>query len=215
MSRFLRSAPWAGVDGQVVGSIDDILADQDQPAPGGEIVDGAAVVAGVDDGGGVGREPAQVLRYGEAGIDRLSGLEKGLERDGRRLLSRGDQLGRRLVDLLMQRVVEMIGLQEARHAVVRLVVDEHGAQQRLLCFKVVRCHAVGGSLKRALGICSRILARSLVACFRALTDARATAVETWFCRGTYGRPPFARDGLLFSAANATREKTPAQSAVLS
>ena len=45
---------------------DHVLADQDQLAAGGEVVDGAAVVARVDDGGGVGGEPAQILRHGEA-----------------------------------------------------------------------------------------------------------------------------------------------------
>ena len=62
---------------------------------------------------------------------------------GRRLFARGDQLGGRLVDLLVQRIVEMVRLQEARHAVVRLVVDEHGAQQRLLGLKVVGGGAEG------------------------------------------------------------------------
>ena len=48
-----------------------------------------------------------------------------------------DQLGGRLVDLLMQRIVEMLRLEERRDAVVRLVVDEDGAEQRLLGLDVV------------------------------------------------------------------------------
>ena len=63
----------------------------------------------------------------------------------------------RLVDLLVQRIVEVVRLEEARHAVVRLVVDEDGAEQRLLGLDVVgrgaegqgvgarrRCRRVGG-----------------------------------------------------------------------
>ena len=134
------------VDGRVVGGVDHVLADQDQPAPGGEVVDGAAVVARVDDGGGVGGEPAEILRHGEAGIDRLGVLEEGPERDRRRLLARGDQLGGRLVDLLVQRIVEVVRLEEARDAVVRLVVDEDGAEQRLLGLEVVGRGAEGQGL---------------------------------------------------------------------
>ena len=37
----------------------------------------------------------------------------------------------------MQRIVEVVRLQEAGDAVMRLVVDEDGAEQRLLGFQVV------------------------------------------------------------------------------
>ena len=127
-------------------------------AAGGEVVDGAAVVARVDDGGGVGGEPAEVLRHGEAGVDRLGGLEEGLERDRRRLLARGDQLGGRLVDLLVQRIVEVVRLEEARDAVVRLVVDEDGAEQRLLGLQVV---GRGAERQRVGGLASGAVAAVL------------------------------------------------------
>ena len=140
------------VDGRIVGDVDHVLADQDQLAAGGEVVDGAAVVAGVDDGGGVGGEPAEVLRHRQAGVDRLGVLEEGPERDRRRLLARGDQLGGRLVDLLVQRIVEVLRLQEARHAVVRLVVDEDGAEQRLLGLDVVGRGAEGQRVGRSGGV---------------------------------------------------------------
>ena len=134
--------------GRVEGHVDHVLADQDQLAADGEVVDGAAVVAGVDDGGGVGGEPAEILRHRQAGIDRLGLLEEGPERDRRRLLARGDELGRGLVDLLVQRIVEMLRLEEARHAVVRLVVDEDGAEQRLLGLDVVGRGAEGQRVGR-------------------------------------------------------------------
>ena len=85
-SRLLDLLLGREVDRRVVGRVDHVLANQDQAASRGEVVDRAAVVAGVDDGGGVGGEAAQVLRHGEAGIDRLGTLEEGLERDRRRLL---------------------------------------------------------------------------------------------------------------------------------
>ena len=161
------------IDGGVVGRIDHVLADQDQLAADGEIVDGAAVVARVDDGGGVGGEPTEILRHGQRGVDRLGVLEEGPERDGRRLLARGDQLGSRLEDLLVQRIVEVVRLEEARDAVVRLVVDEDGAEQRLLGLEVVRCgcgtaaprwsaprgeDAISGA-RGGIGSCARAISR--------------------------------------------------------
>ena len=50
------------VHGAVVGHVHHVLADQDQLAARGEVVDRAPVVARVDDGGGVGSEPAEILR---------------------------------------------------------------------------------------------------------------------------------------------------------
>ena len=64
------------VDRRVEGGVDHLLADADQFAADGEVVDGAAVILGVDDGGGVGREPPEILRHGQL-ADRLVGLEEG------------------------------------------------------------------------------------------------------------------------------------------
>ena len=94
------------------------------------------------------------------GVDRLGVLEERLERDRRRLLARGDQLGGRLVDLLVQRIVEVVRLEEARDAVVRLVVDEDGAEQRLLGLEVVGRGAEGqrlgrGAARLSVGFCVR------------------------------------------------------------
>ena len=126
------------VDGAVVGAVDHVLADDDQRAARGEVVDRAAVVLGVDDRRGVGGERAEILRHGQVRRDRLGRLEERAQRDRRRLLADVDQLARRLVDLLMQRIVEVVRIEERRHAVHRLVVDEDGAEQRLLGLEVVR-----------------------------------------------------------------------------
>ena len=101
---------------------------------------------------------ASLPRYSgtvERGVDRLGVLEEGPERDRRRLLARGDQLGQRLVDLLVQRVVEVVRLEEARDAVVRLVVDEDGTEQRLLGLDVVGRGAEGQGVG-GLGACGRL-----------------------------------------------------------
>ena len=64
-------------------------------------------------------------------------VEEGLERYRRRLLAGADQLRRRLVDLGVDRVEEMLRQQEGRDAVVGLVVDEDGTEQGLLGLDVV------------------------------------------------------------------------------
>ena len=101
-----------------------------------EVVDRLAVVGGVDDGGRFGREPRQILRHGHVG-DELVG-QVGLDGDRRRGLAGADDLAGDLVDLAMDRLVEMLGQQEIGDAVERLVVDEDRAEQRLLRLDVVR-----------------------------------------------------------------------------
>ncbi len=64
--------------------------------------------------------------------------QEGLDRDRRRGLAGADDLAHDLVDLAMHRLVEMLGQQEIGDAIERLVVDEDGAQQRLLGFDVLR-----------------------------------------------------------------------------
>ena len=54
------------------------------------------------------------------------------------MLARPDQLAHNLEQLAMQRLEEMGGLQEARHPVERLVIDENRAEQSLLGLDVVR-----------------------------------------------------------------------------
>ena len=102
---------------------------------------------------------------------------------GRRLLARGDQLGSGLVDLLVQRIVEVVRLEEARDAVVRLVVDEDGAEQRLLGLEVVGRGAEGQGLGRG-GLVRRL--GGLAACGfghgRAIADSASGAARVPGCQ---------------------------------
>ena len=128
---------WRRVDRRIEGGVDHHLADLDELAADGEVVDGAAVILGIDDGGGVGGKPAEILRHGKLAHRRI-GLEEGLERDRRGALAAQDQLRRRLEDARVQRVIEMRRLEEGRDAVDRLVVDEDRAEQRLLGLEIMR-----------------------------------------------------------------------------
>ena len=58
---------WAFVHRRAVGGIDHLLADADQGAADGEIVNGAAVVESVDDRGRLGGEANQILAGGQSG----------------------------------------------------------------------------------------------------------------------------------------------------
>ena len=138
------------IDGRIVGGVDHRLADLNELAADGEIVNGAAVILGVDDGGRVGRQTPEILRDGKFSRRRL-GLEEGLERNRGRALAAQDQLGRGLVDAGMELVVEMAGLEEIGDAVDRLVIDQDGAEKGLFRLKIVRRLAEdrGLRLKRA------------------------------------------------------------------
>ena len=89
------------IDRRIEGRVDHGLADLDQLAADGEVVDGAAVILGIDDGRGIGGEAPQILRHGEL-ADRLVVLEEGLERDRGRPLAAQDELRGVLVDAPMQ-----------------------------------------------------------------------------------------------------------------
>ncbi len=123
---------------RVIGDIDHALADEDEVAPDGEIVDRPAVVLGIDDGGRFGCEAGEILRHRHAADVDCGVVHEGLQRHRRGNLAGADELRGNLVDLLVQRVEEVLGLQEVRDAVEGLVVDEDGAQQRLLGLDVVR-----------------------------------------------------------------------------
>ena len=112
------------------------LADEDELAADGEIVDGAAEIIGVDDGRRLGGETRQILLHRHA-FDQLCGQE-GLDRDRVSLLAGTDDLGANLVDLAVYGFVEMVRLEEVRDAVEGFVVDENGTEQGLLGFDIVR-----------------------------------------------------------------------------
>jgi hypothetical protein len=72
------------------------------------------------------------------------GRQEGLERDGRCEFADAHQLADDLVDLLMDRLVEMLGLEKIRNTIERLIVDEDGAEQRLFGVEIVRRLPVAG-----------------------------------------------------------------------
>ena len=125
------------IDRRVIGDIDHVLADDDQRAPDGEIVDGASVVLGVDHRRRLGGEPREVLARGQPG-DVEIGRQERLQRHGARDLAGADQARAELEDLGMDRLEEVLRLEEVGDAVERLVVDQDRAQQRLFRLDVVR-----------------------------------------------------------------------------
>jgi hypothetical protein len=133
------------VDRRVEGDVDHVLADADQVSPHREIGERARVVRGVDDGGRFGGKPRQILADIESADVDVAGQE-GLERDRGCDLAGADQVRGQFIDLLMQRLEKMLRLEKIRDAVERLVVDQDGADQRLLGLEVVRSGAV---LRRA------------------------------------------------------------------
>ena len=131
------------IDRRVEGDVDHVLADLDQVAPDGEVVDGAPVVHRIDDGRGLGGEAGEVLSDRQAGNVDL-GRQKGLQGHRRGELSGADQAAGNVVDLLVDRLEEVLRLEKIADPVERLVVDQDGAQQRLLRLDIVR----GGAIVR-------------------------------------------------------------------
>ncbi len=129
-----------GGDGRVIGRVDDILADQDQIAPDREIMDGAAIVLGIDDRRRLGGEAGEILRHGDAAEIMLA--EKGFEGDGGGEFSGADQLPGDVEDAAVDFLGEMLGPQEIRDAVESVIVDKNRPEQRLLRLDIVRREAV-------------------------------------------------------------------------
>jgi hypothetical protein len=125
------------LDRGVIGDVDHVLADLDQVAAGGKIVDRAAVVFRVDDGGGFRRQPREVLRRVQP-CDVGFRRNEGFQRDGRSDLAGADQAARDLENLLMDRLEEVFRLEEVGNAVERLVIHEDRAEQCLLDLNVMR-----------------------------------------------------------------------------
>ena len=142
------------VDRRVVGEIDHVLADGDQVAADRQVVDGAAVILGVDDGRRFGGKPRQILIDGQPGNVEV-GRQERLERHRRRQLSGADQPAGKLEDALMDALEEMLRLEEIGNAIKRLVIDEDSAQQRLLGLDIVRRRAECRFRGKLLA-CSRI-----------------------------------------------------------
>ncbi len=130
------------IDRRVIGDVDHVLADVDQLAPHRQIVDGAAVIVGVDDRRRLGGEAREILRHADAAEVVLA--EERLQRDRRRELAGADQRAGDLVDAAMDLLDEMLGLEKVGDAVEGVVVDQDRAEQRLFGFDVERRSAIGG-----------------------------------------------------------------------
>ena len=124
------------LDVGIEGLVHEVGADADQLAPLRQLVDGAAIFLGIDDGGGVGGETREVGRPADF-LQRGVIVEIGLERHRRGQLAGADQGGRHLVDAGMDGFEEMLGRQEGRNAVAGLVVDQDGAQKRLFGLQIM------------------------------------------------------------------------------
>ena len=74
-----------------------------------------------------------------------SGVEEGLQRDRRGDLAGADQVARDLIDLLMDRIEEMLRIEEIGDPVEGLVIDQDGAQQRLLRLDIVWAERKSGA----------------------------------------------------------------------
>ncbi len=134
------------VDRSVKGDIDHVLADPDQVPAQSQIVDRAAIVFRIDDGGRIGGKTQEELGRRQV-RDLCFGRKEGLERDRRCCLSRADQLTDLLVDVLMRRDEEVIRFQEIRNPVISLVVDQNGTQQLSFRLRVMRRQALYGSFR--------------------------------------------------------------------
>ena len=133
------------IDRGLIGLVDHVLADHDQRAAHRQIVDGAAVILRVDDGGRFRREASEILTERQSADIGIGGQE-GLQRDRTCDLAGAHELRRDLVNLLVDRLEEMPRFQKVGNAIERFVVDQDCAQQRLLGLDVMR----GGAIERCL-----------------------------------------------------------------
>ncbi|MDF2782518.1 MAG: hypothetical protein K0S96_2323 [Geminicoccaceae bacterium] len=137
--------------GRIVGLVDQLLADVDQAALEPEVVQQAAVVAGVEDrlgGAGEAREVARAVELAQ----RLVLVERDLEGQVVGEPALLDQPAHRLEDPAVHRLIEMLWPQELRDPVIGLVVDQDRAEQRLLGLDVVRLGAKAGRRPRLEGV---------------------------------------------------------------
>ena len=115
-------------------------------------MDKAAEIAGIDHvhrGGGEARE----IRGAAGGLHILVALDIGLERDGAHQLAALDQASQGIEQLAVERIGEMLALEEFSDPMIGRVVHQNRAQQGLLRLEVVRRFAHWDELydSRALG----------------------------------------------------------------
>ncbi len=99
------------IDRGVEGDIDHVLADADQIATDRQVVDGPAIIFGVDDRGGITGQAQKKLGRGQIRNLRVGGIE-GLQRDWRRGFAGADQMADLLVDILVSGHEKMMWFQK-------------------------------------------------------------------------------------------------------
>ena len=125
------------IDVAAEGAVDHALAEIDELAAQIEVVHRLAERRGIDHVHRRRRQAGEV--GGTAGrLHVLVLLDVGLQRDGAHDLAALDQPRQRIEQLAVQGIGEVLGPQELGDALVGGVVDQDGAQQRLLRLEIVR-----------------------------------------------------------------------------
>ena len=119
------------------GAVHHAFAEIDELPAEIEIVHRPAERAGIDDMHR-GRRQARQVGAAAGRLHVLVLLDIGLERDGAHHLAALDQPRQRAEQLAVQGIGEMLRAQELGHPLVGGVVDQDGAQQRLLRLEIVR-----------------------------------------------------------------------------
>jgi hypothetical protein len=132
-----------GVDRRIVGAIDHVFADHDQIAANREIVNGAAVILGVDDRRRLSGKPGEILIERQAG-DVEIGWQERFQRDWRGQLVGANKTSGQFENALVDGLEEMLRLEEVGNAVECFVVDQNRAQERLFSLDIMRRRAKNG-----------------------------------------------------------------------
>ena len=153
---FLDLRLWRIFDRRFIGRVDNVFAQMDQRTPDEEIVQDTCVIAHIRVSGRClckTREIGVTAHFLQSRIR----LHRRMQGEGRyhhpAALHRA---GHRFIKPLVQRIVEMLALQNRGNPLQRLIVDEDRAEQSLLDFDIVGYVAIG--LLFHDGSCSRLSA---------------------------------------------------------
>ncbi|GCC47075.1 hypothetical protein chiPu_0031264, partial [Chiloscyllium punctatum] len=129
------------IDRRFECAAEHVFGDLDQFTSHGEIVDGPAVVGGIDDRRRFRRQAREILSDGEAYyLNRRR--KEGLQRNRIGDPVGADQFAHDFENVAVQGLEEMVRLQKVDNPVIGVIVDEDGAKQRLLSLNVLRQLAV-------------------------------------------------------------------------